>query len=188
MMHGLSGQAAFERRLKEFERLLIERLVPIRLIAEIRGEHQEGMPRIAHHRFRHQAEIANARAIGGKRRLKGYLQSRGRGIELRGAANAADARCYDERIFGIAPDQNLLIAAIHRTDTPGVCDRVIVNLYLDLEVAFDPIHIHLYDLLRHDNERAHSMTDLLYSKRWAPSAEPSAKPARARPPDGTMVC
>src|SRR5262247_2495631 len=149
-MDGLSGYATFERRLKEGERLVIERLTSIRLIAEVRREHQERMSRIAHHRLRHQTEIANACAVRGQRRLKSHLQRRGGGIELRRAANAADARSDDERVFGIAPDQDLLKAAVHRAHAPGVGDSVVVYLQLDFEVTFDTIQIHL------DNAPSHS--------------------------------
>src|SRR5262245_58196262 len=117
MLDGLAGDTAFEGRLEEFEHFIVECLLAIHRVAEVWSEHQEGMARITHHCFSHQAEVAYARAVGGDRRLKGCLQCRGRGVELRGATDAADAWRDDERIFGIAPDQQLLEAAIHCADT-----------------------------------------------------------------------
>src|SRR5215471_3024178 len=107
------------------------------------------MSRIAHHRLRHQTEIANACAVRRQWGLKSHLQSRGGGVELRRAANAADARRDNERVFGIAPEEDLLKAAVHRAYAPGVGDRVVVDLQLDFEVTFDTIQIHL------DNSPSH---------------------------------
>src|SRR5262249_13800128 len=146
------------------------------------------MSRIAHHRLRHQTEIANACAVRGQRRLKSHLQRRGGGVELRRAANAADARRDDERVFRIAPEENLLKAAVHRAHAPGVGDRVVVDLQLDFEVTFDTIQIHLDNspgdspILR-PRRTISRMAKIPFRIAGAPVV-----PSSAAPPGGTAAC
>jgi hypothetical protein len=139
---GLAGEAALERRREELHDAVVQRVLSVGLVAEVGGEHQERVSRVAHHRLRHQAEVADARGVGGDRRAVRRLERGHRGVELRGAADAADARGDDERVLGIAAHEDLLEAAEHRPDTPRVGDRVAVELQPYLHVALDPVEVH----------------------------------------------
>ena len=152
LLDGLARQAALERRLEELDHPIVERMVGVGRVAEVGRKHEKAVARVAHDRLGHEAEVADARAVGGDRLLVGGLERRGRRVELRRAADPADARRDHQRVGGVAPDEDLLEAAEHRADAPRVGHRVAVELELDLHVALDPVELHPDDasLARHE--------------------------------------
>jgi hypothetical protein len=130
------------RRLEELDHAVVERVPGVGGVAEVGREHEEAVARVAHDRFGHQAEVADARAVGGDRLLVSGLERRDRRVELRRAADPADARRNHERIGGVASEEDLLEAAEHRADAPRVGHGVVIELELDLHVALDPVELH----------------------------------------------
>ena len=142
MLDRLACEATLERRLEQLVHRAGQRVIGVRRVAEVRREHQERVARVAHHGLGHEAEVADARAVGGDRQPVGGLERRGRGIQLRRAADAADARRDDQRVARVAAREDLLEAAEHRADAPGVGHVVPRELEPDLHVALDAIELH----------------------------------------------
>ena len=68
-LDGLARQAALERRLEELDHPIVERMVGVGRVAEVGRKHEKAVARVAHDRLGHEAEVADARAVGGDRLL-----------------------------------------------------------------------------------------------------------------------
>jgi hypothetical protein len=78
----LACEATLERRLEQLVHGSGERVPDVRRVAEVRREHQERLPRVAHHGLGHQAQVADARPVRRDRRPVGGLERRRRGVQL----------------------------------------------------------------------------------------------------------
>ena len=103
VLDGLARQPALEGRREELDDAVVERVPGVGGVAEVGREHEKAVARVAHDGLGHEAEVADAGPVGGDRLPVGGLERRGRRIELRRAADPADARRDDQRVGGIAP-------------------------------------------------------------------------------------
>jgi hypothetical protein len=78
----LACEATLERWLEQVMHRAGQRVTGAGRVAEVGREHQERVARVAHHRLGHQAQVADARAVGGDRQSVGGLERRGRGVQL----------------------------------------------------------------------------------------------------------
>jgi hypothetical protein len=71
------------------------------------------------------------------------FQCQHRGIQLRGAANAADTGRNHQRILGLTADEDLFEPPVQGADTPGIDDFVVFDFQLKIEIAFDSVKVDL---------------------------------------------
>jgi hypothetical protein len=119
----------------------MQRIGRIARVAQVRREEEKGLAQVVLQALGDQAEVADAGGVGRHRRGPDLLQRQHAGIEVGGAADAADPRRDDHRVARGAAEQDLLEAAVHGALGARGHHHAVLQRDLHAEVAFDAVEI-----------------------------------------------
>lgn len=145
---GTDHRAAFQR--PECARDLGgQRMVGVASIQEVGHEEQEGLAQVALYVLGHQAEASDQRCLRRYRQPPEPFEGQYGGVEMGGAADAADTRRDHQRVARRAIHQQLFETAEQGADTAGIDDATAFDIDLEFEVSLDPVEIDTNGSPRH---------------------------------------